>query len=73
MLQYEPEIPITKDYWNPDADELALLTKEPDDITRRYLEKSMFADWAKKQLMMNAEIKTLLGNSEMSNSVETEK
>ncbi len=23
VLQYEPEIPITKDYWTPDADEVA--------------------------------------------------
>jgi hypothetical protein len=29
VLQYEPEIPITRDCWNPDADEIALLTKEP--------------------------------------------
>ena len=58
VLQYEPEIPITKDYWTLDADEVALLTKEADATARGYLEKSMFADWAKKQLIMNAEIKT---------------
>ena len=58
VLQYEPEIPITKDYWTPDAGELTLLTQEPDATTRGYLEKSMFADWAKKQLILNAEIKT---------------
>jgi hypothetical protein len=38
------EIPITKDYWTPDAGELTLLTQEPDATTRGYLEKSMFAD-----------------------------
>jgi len=58
VLQYEPEIPITKDYWTPDADEVALLTKEADATARGYLEKSMFASWARKQLILNAEIKT---------------
>ena len=58
VLQYEPEIPITRDYWTPDPDEIALLTKEPDATKRGYLEKSMFASWAKEQLIANAEIKT---------------
>ncbi len=58
MLQYELEMPITKDYWTPDAGELTLLTQEPDATARGYLEKSMFADWAKKQLILNADIKT---------------
>jgi hypothetical protein len=34
--------------WTPDADEVALLTKEADATERGYLEKSMFASWAKK-------------------------
>jgi hypothetical protein len=37
VLLYEPEIPITKDYWTPDADEVALLTKEADATARGYL------------------------------------
>jgi hypothetical protein len=58
VLQYEPEIPITKDYWTPDADEIALLTKEPDATARGYLQRSIFASWVEKQLILNAVIKT---------------
>jgi hypothetical protein len=58
VLQYEPEIPIKKDSWTPDADEIALLTKEADATARGYLEKSMFASLASKQLILNAEINT---------------
>ena len=58
LLQNEPLLPIQKDYWIPTVAEIALLTAEPDETRRSYLERRLFGQWATTQATINADIKT---------------
>ena len=58
LLQNEPLLPISKDYWIPEVSQIALLTAEADETRRGYLERRMFGQWATTQATINADIKT---------------
>jgi hypothetical protein len=58
MLQNEPILPISKDYWILTGDEIAMLAAEANDICRGYLERGMFSQLATNQANVNVDIKT---------------
>jgi hypothetical protein len=55
-LEYQPLLTISKDFWVPNARQIAELDAETNATRRGYIERRMMAEWAEAQAVQNAEI-----------------